>query len=58
MTLQSNVFRRQCGRVTLVILGTALFVLLAAYLVLTYMLAVLLTCLVVPRAMLVRKLTW
>ena len=46
------------GKVSLAILGPVLFVLVALFLVLTYFVAILLTLLYVPRAVLVNKLHW
>lgn len=47
-----------CGKLSLAILGPVLFVLVALFLVLTYFVAIILTILYVPRAVLIRNLHW
>lgn len=47
-----------CGKTSLAILGPVLFVLVALFLTFTYIVAVLLTLLYWPRAVLISKLNW
>ena len=56
--MQRNGMHSDHSPVLRVILGPVLFILVAVFLTLAYIVAVLLTCLYVPRLIVVRRLYW